>query len=57
VVLRVLSGIELVRELKRDADLGRTPAIIWSAVREPDQIKGLATDCEPFTARNKVRPR
>ncbi len=50
VVLRVLTGIEFVRELRRDADLGRTPVILWSAVHQTHQIRSFAHGCEPFTA-------
>jgi CheY-like chemotaxis protein len=53
VILRALSGIEFVRELRRDADLGQTPVILWSAVYSPHQINGFADGCEPFTAWNK----
>jgi CheY-like chemotaxis protein len=53
VMLRVLTGIEFVRELRRDADLGGTPVILWSAVYQAHQINGFAKGCEPFTAWNK----
>ena len=53
VMLPVVTGIEFVRELRRDAGLGGTPAILWSAVYQIDQIRGFADGCEPFTAWNK----
>jgi CheY-like chemotaxis protein len=53
VMLRVLPGIQFVRELRRDAELRRTPAILWSAVYSPHQIYGFANGCEPCVARNK----
>jgi CheY-like chemotaxis protein len=53
VMLRVRSGIEFVRELRRDADLGQTPVILWSAIYSPHQINGFAYGCDPFTAWNK----
>ena len=43
VILRALSGIGFVRELRHDAELGRTPVILWSAVYSPHQINGFAT--------------
>jgi CheY-like chemotaxis protein len=53
VILRALSGIGLVRELRHDAELAQTPAILWSAVYSPHQINGFANGCEPFIAWNK----
>ncbi len=53
VILRTLSGIGFVRELRHDAELGRTPVILWSAIYSPHQIDGFAHGCEPFIARNK----
>jgi CheY-like chemotaxis protein len=53
VTLRAGSGIEFLRDLRRDGELGRTPVILWSAVYPPDEVKGLARGCEPFTARSK----
>ncbi len=53
VMLRVLTGIEFVRELRRDADLGGTPVILWSAVYQTRQINGFAKGCEPFIALDK----
>ena len=53
VMLRVLTGIEFVRELRRDPVLGQIPVILWSAVYQPNDIKGFANGCEPFTAWNK----
>ena len=53
VMLRVVTGIEFVRELRDDAELRRTPVVLWSAAYSPHQIDGFAKGCEPFTALNK----
>jgi two-component system, sensor histidine kinase and response regulator len=53
VMLRVMTGIEFVRELRRDPGLGQIPVILWSAVYQPRDIRGFAYGCEPFTAWNK----
>jgi hypothetical protein len=52
-MLRAFTGVEFIRELRRDPDLGRIPVILWSAVYQPHEIKGFAHGCEPFTACNK----
>jgi CheY-like chemotaxis protein len=53
MILRALTGIEFVRELRRDANLAGTPVILWSAGFSPRQINGFACGCEPFTALDK----
>jgi CheY-like chemotaxis protein len=53
VMLRVFTGIEFVRELRRDANLAGTPVILWSAGYSPHEIKGFASGCEPFIALDK----
>ena len=53
VTLRVLTGIEFVRELKRDMDFGQVPVILCSALYQPQEIDNLAYGCGPFAAWNK----
>ena len=50
---RVFKTIGVIRELRRDPHLRKIPAILWSAVYQPHEIKSFADDCEPFTARKK----
>jgi CheY-like chemotaxis protein len=50
---RVFKGIEFILEMRRDPDLGRIPAILWSDVYQPRDIEVLAEGCQPFTAWKK----
>jgi putative two-component system response regulator len=54
VVLRNLDGIEFLREVRRDPEIGHTPMILWSVGYQPPQIKALANGWEPIVALNKL---
>jgi CheY-like chemotaxis protein len=54
VMLRNLDGIEFLREVRRDPEIGHTPMILWSVVYRPPQIKALANGWEPILALDKT---
>jgi len=53
LILRALSGIGFVRELRHDAELGPNAGDPLSAVYQAHQISRSADGREPFTAGNK----
>jgi len=52
VMLRVFTGIEFVRELRRNPDLGQIPVILWSAV---SRHHGLCSRLRTFYRLEEVR--
>jgi len=53
VVLRALDGIELLREVRRDSQIGDTPIILWSVVYQPHQIRAFVGHDQRFIALDK----
>jgi len=53
VVMRALDGVQFLREVRRDPEIGHTPMILWSVVYGPAQVKALANGSEPLVALNK----
>jgi CheY-like chemotaxis protein len=53
VLLGIRDGIELMREVRRDPQIGGTPMILWSIVYPPREILALASDCDGFVALEK----
>jgi CheY-like chemotaxis protein len=53
VALPTVDGIEFLREVRRDPEIGHIPMILWSVVYQPPQIEALANGSEPVVALNK----
>ena len=53
VALRVLDGIELLREVRRDPEISGTPVILWSAYHRPPEIRDFAKGCDPVVVLDK----